>query len=242
MLLPGGAYDALRERHRRRWLEREYGGLSTVEVFSKIYATGSWGRAGDPSQPFFSGTGSHDPLVVERYVQSVVRFLESFDHRPSVVDLGCGDFSVGARIRPHCGSYVACDVVPELVEFNRVKYAALDVDFRVLDLAADPLPSAEVVFVRQVLQHLSNDRLVSAVPKLAANFHLAVVTEHLPSAADFPHNLDKPTGPDTRLRVGSGVVLTSPPFALEPLSARRLCEMPEQDGVVVTTVYEFRPI
>ncbi len=238
-VLPRAAYDALRDGYTRRWLAREYGGLSTEQVFTKVYESGVWGRSADPADSYFSGTGSHSPAVVQRYVGAVGSFLQSFENKPSVVDLGCGDFAIGSQIRPYCSHYVACDIVSGLIERNRARYGGLEVDFRVLDLASDELPRAEIVFVRQVLQHLSNDRLAAALPRLASSYRFAVVSEHLPARPDFPHNLDKPTGPDTRLRVGSGVVLTSPPFGLKARSERRLCEVTEGDGIVVTTLYEF---
>lgn len=88
--------------------------------------------------------------------------------KPDVVDLGCGDFKVGSQLRPWCGRYTACDVVPDLIAFNRTAFTQLDVDFRVLDMVEDPLPAGDVVFVRQVLQHLSNAAISKAIAKIAS--------------------------------------------------------------------------
>ena len=92
------------------------------------------------------------------------RFLRTLDYKPDVVDLDCGDFHVGSRLRCLCSGYVACDIVEPLIAFNAKTFEGLGVDFRTLDLTKDELPSGEVVFVRQVLQHLSNDDIARALP------------------------------------------------------------------------------
>ena len=84
--------------------------------------------------------------------------------------MGCGDFVVGSKIRSLCNQYIACDIVAPLIEYNKKKYQPLNVDFRTLNLISDNLPSADVVFIRQVLQHLSNIEIKNIIPKLAQNF------------------------------------------------------------------------
>jgi len=216
----------------------DYKKLSTQQVFEKIYETNAWGRGQDPEQKFYSGTGSHDGLVAATYVNAVRGFLDSSGLvKPDAVDLGCGDFSVGSQIRPLCRRYIACDIVDGLIEFNRRKFASLDVDFRTLDLTRDDLPRADIVFVRQVLQHLSNTQIKRALPQLAEKYKYLVLTEHLPANEDFVPNLDKPAGPGIRLQLDSGVVLTSAPFKLQPSKEDCLCQVREDGGVIQTTVY-----
>ena len=206
-------------------------------TFSDIYKNGAWGKSSDPKLPYFSGRGSHDESIVSVYVQQVTKFLGSLDSKPDVLDLGCGDFAVGSRIRPMCSGYIACDVVPELIAFNRKKYKSAGVDFRVLDLVSDAIPKADIIFIRQVLQHLSNQQIAKLVPKLKSGFSYLVVTEHVPIPRDFTPNLDMPAGPGYRLPVGSGVVLTKPPFNLVVKDEYDLCEVEVEGGVVRTTVY-----
>ena len=73
-----------------------YKGLSTQEVFSKIYREGAWGASDKEGQTFYSGSGSHDSAIVSEYVASVNAFLKTLPEKPDVVDLGCGDFAVGS--------------------------------------------------------------------------------------------------------------------------------------------------
>jgi hypothetical protein len=109
----------------------------------------------------------------------------------------------------------------------------------VLDLTSDRLPEGDIVFVRQVLQHLSNRKIAREAKKLRSRYKYLVLTEHLPGTQDFVHNLDKRVGPDIRIAMESGVVLTSPPFNLKPRNERKLCQVPEFGGFIVTTLYQF---
>jgi SAM-dependent methyltransferase len=219
----------------KRRLRRRLQGLSVKEVFTLIYSERLWGRPSENDDRFFSGSGSHDPRIVERYVAAVGRWVSSLDAKPDVVDLGCGDFAVGAKLRRLCGNYIACDVVEPLIQRNRERFKDLNVDFRVVDLTADELPQARVAFLRQVLQHLSNDAISAIVPKLQQRYEYLVLTEHLQPSAAPDRNVDKPAGPDWR-----GVVLTAEPFNLQVAECLLLCEAREQGGIIRTHAYRLR--
>ena len=212
---------------------------SIREVFSKIYNESAWGASESKDDLFYSGLGSHDHKIVSPYIEAITDFLLKFREKPVVVDLGCGDFSIGSRLRAHCGKYIACDIVQELIEFNKTKYAELNVDFRVLDLTEDQLPRGDIVFIRQVLQHLSNNQIMKAIPKLASQYKYLVLTEHLPSTENFEHNIDKEAGAGVRTRLGSGVVLTSAPFNMAYRNKSILCSVDGYGGRIITTLYEF---
>jgi SAM-dependent methyltransferase len=235
-ILPKPLVEAIGNYRTKKVLE-EYRSLSTQEAFTRIYEKGLWGKSGDSLQPFFSGLGSHDQTIVSTYIKSVQVFLSTFAEKPNVVDLGCGDFFVGSKIRPLCGNYIACDIVPKLIEFNKEKYKALSVDFRVLDLTSDELPNGDIVIVRQVLQHLSNEQILCGLPKISSKYKYLILTEHLPAVKDFEHNLDKPAGPDIRASIASGIVLTSPPFNLKPKSERELCQA-DAAGEIIPTIIQ----
>lgn len=216
-----------------------YQGKALREVFSHVYETGGWGVAEDRSG-FYSGTSSHDPAIVDTYVEAITAYLGSLPYRPDVVDLGCGDFNVGSRIRPACARYIACDVVESVIQSNRTRFSSLDVDFRCLDITSEPWPTGDVVFLRQVLDHLDNAR-ISGVLACLTPYSILILTEYLPLTPDFPPNLDKPIGPGLRIwgTIPSGIVLTDPPFGLKTLSTRMLCEVRDSGGVIRTIAYEL---
>lgn len=242
-ILPRRVVNSLtsyRQRQRLRKRIQEFNGnLTTQEIFTKVYRERVWGQSNDPSDKYYSGTGSRDLTIVQEYIDSVNQFLHSFEVKPNVVDLGCGDFFVGSQLRQSCGNYTACDIVAPLIDFNKEMYKSLNVDFRVLDLTKDELPRAEVLFIRQVLQHLSNKQIKRALPEISTRFRYLVITEHVPVSAHFTHNLDIPGGALFRLPINSGVVLTSPPFNLRVKGQRTLCQREESGGLIKTILYDM---
>lgn len=237
--IPDSMIRALR-RHKASRTLPSYENLETREVFRKIYEERAWGASDDPEQAFYSGSGSHAPDIVEPYVEAIAEFLGSFAELQDVVDIGCGDFAIGSRIRKYCRRYVACDIVEPLIEFNRTRFTSLDVEFKTLDLTRDTLPKGDIAFVRQVLQHLPNDEVIKALPQFSANFKWLVLTEHLPPSSNFVPNADKPRGPGTRLNLNSGIVLTAPPFDLPVRSSKVICRV-RHEGIVQTTALELEP-
>ena len=215
------------------------------DIFTKIYDRGYWGRSGNRGERYYSGSGSHRSDIVDTYVFAVTDFLSSLGKRADAVDLGCGDFAIGSRIRPSCGKYIACDVVDGLIIHNRARYSKSEVEFRVVDIVNDELPAGDVVIIRQVLQHLSNSDIEKVVAKLKG-YRFIILTEHLPVSDTFVPNLDKPTGPDIRISIGesgSGVLLTEPPFNLGIRHSRLLCQAFEDisgvRGVIRTNLYSL---
>jgi SAM-dependent methyltransferase len=230
-LLPTRVQSAIREA---RQVRQDLGG-----VFSRIYANGDWGRK---DGRFYSGDGSHDASLVGPYVAATRAYLQQLPRPLRVVDLGCGDFNVGRQLVDLADAYIACDVVPELIERNRADFRMPNVRFDVLNIVSDRLPPGDVVCVRQVFQHLGNVHIASVLRKLPQYPHW-IVTEHLPLEPDFTPNLDKPPGRNIRLDApeagGSGVVLTAPPFNVRPRQQQTLCEVPSYGGVIRTVAYEF---
>jgi hypothetical protein len=203
-----------------------------------------WGKSDDPSQPFYSGSGSHDNRITQLYVSHVTSFFKNLPNKPDIVDLGCGDFAIGSKIRQYCNHYIACDIVPALITHNKVKYKNLNVNFEVLDLNNDTLPSGDIVIIRQVLQHLTNAQIQRLIPKISLSYKILILTEHLPKSNTFLPNIDKPEGMDIRFDIkagyNSGVVLTKHPFNLRVLEEQIICEVEENGGVIRTTLYRLK--
>jgi hypothetical protein len=124
--------------------------------------------------------------------------------------------------------------VDQIIADNKVRYSQLNVDFRILDIIEDNLPDGDVAFVRQVLQHLSNADIAKVAPKLA-KFKYLVLTEEIPAADGWQANADKMRDQHIRLRQGSGVVLTAPPFSLQPVSVSTICAVPSEVGAILKT-------
>lgn len=202
----------------------------------QVYRQGLWGANG---RPFYSGHGSHQNTIVQPYVKIVSQFLKSFKFKPTLVDLGCGDFNVGRQLLPSVGQYFAVDIVPELIRYNVKTYQQKNLSFLSLNIASDPLPKAQIAMVRQVLQHISNAEILQLLPKLQQYQHL-VVTEHLP-LGNFTPNKDIISGQGIRLKQQSGVVLTAPPFNLKVQTQQILLTQKQEayQGVLQTVLYHI---
>src|SRR4051794_28041329 len=212
-----GLVTSIRERRSHRdMLKRELRGQtdmlkddnrSPTEIFSEIYRNNMWG--GRPGE-LYSGLGSDDEISAE-FVQVVRGCIETHDIR-SVVDLGCGDFRVGAQLLRPGLSFIGVDVVPALVESHQRTFARDGVSFQVADIIDDELPEGELYLLRQILQHLSNNQIGRVLAKLNDKPHV-VIAEHHPAPGRFRcYNHDKPPGRDIRVPFGSGVYPDQAPF------------------------------
>jgi SAM-dependent methyltransferase len=206
-------------------IHRTYKTLTVSETFQKIYGTKAWG---DNGGPFCSGAGSHG-LIADQYCALVIKFIQDNQVR-SVVDLGCGDFAVGKRIVEATNvRYCGIDVVPELIEHHKRTVNNPRVSFQCADITSEPLPSADLCLVRQVLQHLSNDEIMKVLTNMG-NFSHILVSEDVPVHPRV-FNRDKPHGPDVRSR--SGVYVEHPPFSR---MFTQMWELPLTDRSILRTV------
>ena len=208
----------------------------TKNAMEQVYEMNLWGIG---ESDFYSGDGSHDPKIVAPYMDVVKSFLKSFNNSLVVCDLGCGDFNIGKELVKYTKKYIAVDIVPDLIEYNKEKFKDDNVEFQCLDIAVDDLPSGDCALVRQVLQHLSNPEVQSITKKLT-DFKYIILTEHLPEG-DFTPNKDIISGQGIRLKKQSGINLLAPPFNLKVKEERELLNVDLGDGKgrIVTMLYEI---
>lgn len=229
---------------RRLYEQRRDRQRTTEQVFTEIYAKKRWGAGLHTHEDFCSGTGSADESIVSAYIASITDIASREGFRGlTFVDLGCGDFRVGRRLLPLCSRYIGVDIVKSLVDRNARTYGNETTRFVHLDIVNDPLPDGDVCFVRQVMQHLSNEQVARLLDHLR-KYRWVVITEHLPSDSDsIVPNLDKPHGSDIRLDDNSGVFLSEPPFSVPSDRLTLVLERPgaQRDGdrgVIRTFLYK----
>ena len=160
-----------------------------------------------------SGWGSYGDHAT-RYIDFVISFIRE-NGVNSALDIGCGDFHIGQKICTNVDRYIAADVSAVIIERNRAEFQRFqNTEFTVLDVCAYKLPHADLVTIREVLQHLSNDDISAALSNIEnATPRFVLVTEHLPDEKFLQApNLDKPSGPNIRNPFGSGVFIDKPPF------------------------------
>lgn len=208
----------------------------TKDAMEQVYAMKLWGNN---NTDFYSGEGSHHPKILIPYVNALTSFLTSLNDPLIVCDLGCGDFNVGKELVKYTKKYIAVDIVPDLITYNKEKFNRVNLEFRCLDIAVDDLPKGDCALLRQVLQHLSNAEIQSIVHKLT-DFKYVIITEHLPHE-DFIPNIDIISGQGIRLKKQSGVDLLASPFHLSVKKEKKLVSVDSIDGkgVIETTLYRM---
>ena len=172
------------------WLRAQHSDMQSL--FSLYYAKNSWGGG--------SGAGSA-PTNVRPYM----RFLQTFLHEKNiqrVLDLGCGDWQFARYIDWTGIDYTGIDVVPSVIEQHQKQFARDHLRFICADITAYELPDADLVTIKDVLQHWSNDTVLKFLPKLQKYRYVLFVNGFK------AENADCETG-DTR-----PLNLQAPPFNL----------------------------
>jgi SAM-dependent methyltransferase len=207
--------------------ERRLGRLPLREAFDEVYKRGLWKQGKS-----LSGVGS-EGLLAERYVALVRSYAIKHDLR-TVLDAGCGDFSIGSKLAGNFERYTAVDVSQHIIEIDKRRYSDSNwrnVSFNVADLTTTRFPAADLVLIRQVMQHLTNLQIESILANLeASSWRRALITEdvHDPHHNQRP-NIDLPShSVRTRRSLGSGVFIDRPPFNRQ---ANRIATIyPSEDG------------
>jgi hypothetical protein len=175
--------------------------LDPFRTFQEAFRTNLWGGASrsgpGASRDQTAGIRAGLPTLCERLG---VRQL---------LDVPCGDFSWMAEVDLRGASYVGADLIPEVLEQNRERYARPDRTFLELDLIGSLLPQADLLLCRDCLVHLSHAHAEAALANIARSEISWLLTTTFP---EEPVNVDIVTG-DWR-----PIDLTKPPFDLpEPM-------------------------
>ncbi|MGX5851113.1 class I SAM-dependent methyltransferase [Mesorhizobium sp. PL10] len=202
--------EPLRDPYRRLRSVLKNGMLakSNTEIFNSIYKAAIWGKS--ENEGAYSGPGSYDPSV-PTYVAFVRNFIIE-QQIESIVEIGCGDFEIGRQYADCVKRYLGVDVSSFVIEQNREKFRRGGICFEHHDASEQNLPKSDLCIIRQVLQHLDNSTIGEILAHTAVH-KFVLITEHLPAPSRLKKpNLNKPTGPDTRVVFNSGVYIDLPPF------------------------------
>ncbi len=206
---------------------------SVKDVFSEIYRDGHWGKSED--RGFCSGSGSANQSITTPYIKIIVDYLKSTGHDKTIVDLGCGDMKIGQHFLDSCAKYIGVDVVPELIEQHKSTYQGRNAQFFCMDIIEDDLPDGDICFIRQVMQHLSNNQIVRILSKLR-KYKVCFITEHYPTYnSQIIPNKDIVHGSRIRVYANSGVYLDKPPLNIPEQCLELVLEVP---GAATDTCYD----
>ncbi|MDR3012628.1 MAG: class I SAM-dependent methyltransferase [Chitinispirillales bacterium] len=142
--------------HRLFFNKNRFAYKNAPDVFSKIYSDNFWlsneSRSGGGSLISATKTIREKlPAIWERY--GIKTFL----------DAPCGDYNWMKEVEKKNLVYIGGDIVGEMIEQNNKKYAGSNVSFKIIDITKDDLPTVDMIFCKDCLQHLSYEKIFKAL-------------------------------------------------------------------------------
>lgn len=209
-------------RIRSRYAEKSIKGLSVEDSFDKIYQHGYWGSG------MSSGSGSHGPMAVG-FVNLMQQIIAQNKIR-SIADIGCGDFAVGSQLTGLVERYNAYDVSGVILDRNRARFSELkNTRFQKLNIIEDVPGRTDLLFIRQVLQHLTNSQVEQALCNIeGSSAGMVLIADEISNITNDRQNIDLDQhAVGTRANLGHGLYLERPPFQRR---TRWIADIPEGNG------------
>lgn len=136
-----------------------------ARVFNRYYQSGAWIGGG-------SGSGS-TPAVTASYRDFLTDFVKR-QNITSVVDLGCGDWQFSQLLDWTGIEYIGIDV-SSVVLRNTSQFSKPGIKFLEMNGVTGAVPCADLLIVKDVIQHWSNDDIHRFLANLS-KFKYALVT------------------------------------------------------------------
>ncbi|AKS46876.1 Methyltransferase domain-containing protein [Octadecabacter temperatus] len=157
---------------------------SPESVFSAYFAKNKWG---DPESRSGKGSNLASTAELRPQLEALIQELGA----TSFLDVPCGDYFWMQHVNMSGASYLGGDIVPDMIAKNQAEYGKEGVQFQVIDLIEGPAPSADIIFVRDCLVHLSNEHVAAALSNIRASGGKYLLTTVF---VNVPENEDISTG------------------------------------------------
>ena len=161
-----------------------------------IYANDAWG--------FGSGIGSLPETTLDYR-----HFLETFIAKngiETIVDFGCGDWQFSRYIYWWGAAYTGYDTVAEVIARNTKQFSTENVRFLLSPENFDGIRSAQLLLVKDVLQHWSLDLIHEFLASVKGKFEYILITNS--------HSQGAESNSDIRIGQFRPLNLLAPPFNL----------------------------
>jgi len=183
-------------------------------AFGEIYRSHSWGSASK------SGPGSEPAHTVE-YRQLVERLLREL-RVERVVDLGCGDWAFSRLIDWSSVDYTGVEVVPELVDELSQRFGGPKRRFVCSDFSKKAWPDADLVLIKDVLQHWPNAAVMSFLARVSEAPFALVTNDYRKLYRGGPLRLYRwkelrTANTDIQFGESRTLQLTEPPFQFDAI-------------------------
>jgi SAM-dependent methyltransferase len=142
--------------------------LRMADSFSKIYENDVWNGG--------SGPGSTPSNTID-YSAFLQKFI-SYNGVRSVVDVGCGDWQFSRYIDWSSTTYYGFDIVPKVIERNKLLYENERVKFALLE-SIEMIPSADLIVCKDVLQHIPNSAAQNYISVMKSKAKFLIITNDI---------------------------------------------------------------
>jgi len=171
-------------------------------IFTEVYKQHVWGNG-----PSLSGEGS-DLEHTKTLRNELPNLLQEFKVE-SMLDIPCGDFYWLKEVNLDFLTYIGADIVEHIIQENNNKYAKKNRTFMKLDISNYNLPKVDLIFCRDLFQHLSFKDIFKSLDNIKKSGSQYFLTS---SHLSIKSNKDSVTGGARSLN------LLHPPFSFpEPI-------------------------
>lgn len=147
--------------------------MTHAEIFDDIYRTNFWGG---------SGGGSREE-VAWPFADYATRLIDAGEIVDDVLDIGCGDGTVGRMIDLGTARYLGCDASQTVIEIAIAATSHRRRRYLAIDATTVQPPPADLVLLKEVTQHLSN----ADIRALMANLSRYPMVLHCSSLSTATH-------------------------------------------------------
>ena len=141
-------------------------------VFSVIHAQNLW-RGGASKSGKASGLAE-----TERIARELRRIRDQY-RLESLVDIPCGDCHWQFVHQLGFSSYVGADIVASLIERTKAQFSEPGVAFMHLDILKEVTPAADLILCRDLMIHLPNRHILTALKNLGLSNSRYVAISHI---------------------------------------------------------------
>jgi SAM-dependent methyltransferase len=135
------------------------------DIFNNIYASNSWG--------YKSGQGS-DPKYAQEWIDLVNNFIKK-NNIKTVLDLGCGDWRIGKELNlqdvRYTGVEVSSIIFDEIINNEKDNIKFINSDIKEFEF-----PQADLILIKDVLQHLDVDSVKIIMNKIFKSTKYALIS------------------------------------------------------------------
>ena len=175
--------------------------MNDKQTFSKIAEEAQWTY----SDGCISGPGS-DEKALDLLTPFVAQIFDKIEiHR--VLDLGCGTGSFTQVLEKigYSGNYIGIEIAESALPLNLE--CPFPTKFAVGDILNDELPEADLVIVKDVLQHLPNDAIFALLKKLEKYRDVLLINDLRGAVLNELLNQDIPAGAYRPLKLNAAPFL-----------------------------------